>query len=238
MTSNTLIISQRFCGPPTSGNGGYSAGLLGKLIDGPAQVTLRRPPPLDKPLRLVRNGDRISLWDDEHLVAEAAPTRFSLTVPAAPSFAQAEAASRSFVGFNDHNFSTCFVCGTARPAGDGLRIFPGATGKGLVAAPWVPDASLADAAGEVLPEFVWAALDCPGAFASETRANGGVIVLGRFEVELVSPVRAGERCVAIGWPLGEDGRKVYSGTAVYGEDGRLCGVAQATWIEIAATAAA
>jgi hypothetical protein len=199
---------------------------------------LRLPPPVEQPLRVARDGDKVSLWDGEQLVAEAVPTSFDLSVPAAPTFAQAEAASRRFIGFDDHNFSTCFVCGTGRDSDDGLRIFPGPAGQELVAAPWVPDASLADANGVVQPEFVWAALDCPGAFASKTREEGGVIVLGRFQVELASEIRAGERCVVIGWPLGEDGRKVYAGTAIYGEDGRLCGWAYATWIEISVPVAA
>ena len=33
------------------------------------------------------------------------------------------------------------------------------------------------------------------------------------------------------WPLGEEGRKAFAGTALYGEGGRLLGVARATWIE-------
>jgi len=40
----------------------------------------------------------------------------------------------------------------------------------------------------------------------------------------------GERCVVTGWPLGEEGRKLYAGTALYGEDGRLLACARATWI--------
>ncbi|MGR6999796.1 hypothetical protein ACU686_19670 [Yinghuangia aomiensis] len=53
----------------------------------------------------------------------------------------------------------------ARTEGDGLRLFPGLLPQqpGTTATPWVPDASLADADGaRVRPEFVWAALDCPG----------------------------------------------------------------------------
>jgi hypothetical protein len=32
------------------------------------------------------------------------------------------------------------------------------------------------------------------------------------------------------WPLGEEGRKLYAGTALLGEDGRTLGTARATWI--------
>src|SRR5690606_15509000 len=132
---DTLTIARRYCGPPTTGNGGYSAGLLGRYIDGPAQVTLRSPPPLERPLRLARENDKLLLRDGEQLVAEAVPTDFELDVPAAPSFEQAEAAVQRYVGFTERTFPTCFVCGPDREAGDGLRIFPGETGAGVVAAP-------------------------------------------------------------------------------------------------------
>lgn len=239
MTTDTFItISKRFCGPPTTGNGGYTGGLLAQFVDGPAQVTLRRPPALDRPLRLSHEEDGVALWDEDLLIAEAAPVEFRLDVPPPPSFAEAEAASRNYIGFTQHIFGSCFVCGTGREPGDGLRIFAGpAAGQDMVAAPWVPDESLAGDDDNVRPEFVWAALDCPGAFATKKQSENSVIVLGRFEVELSSPVRVGESCVVVGWPLGEDGRKAYAGTAVFGEDGRLCGSARATWIALSPAAA-
>ena len=51
----TITIPGGFNGPDGSGNGGYSAGLLAERltrVGGTAvQVTLRTPPPLDRPLR-------------------------------------------------------------------------------------------------------------------------------------------------------------------------------------------
>src|SRR6185503_12253340 len=53
-----IIIDKRFCGPPNSGNGGYVCGRLAPHIPGGAEVTLRAPPPLDKPLDIVAtDGD-------------------------------------------------------------------------------------------------------------------------------------------------------------------------------------
>jgi hypothetical protein len=49
-------------------------------------------------------------------------------------------------------------------------------------------------------------------------------------VRVESLPRAGEHCVVLGWPLGEDGRKLFPGTALFGEGGRLLGVARATWL--------
>jgi hypothetical protein len=39
-----VIIDPRFRGPPDSGHGGYVCGVVAGLIDGTAEVTLRRPP--------------------------------------------------------------------------------------------------------------------------------------------------------------------------------------------------
>ena len=65
------------------------------------------------------------------------------------------------------------------------------------------------------PEVVWAAIDCPGAYAPATPARGEV-VLGRMTARIDRLPEEGERCVVVGWPLGEDGRKLFAGTALYG----------------------
>jgi hypothetical protein len=44
----------------------------------------------------------------------------------------------------------------------------------------------------------------------------------------------GERCVVIGWPLGEEGRKLYAGTALFGARGDLLALARQVWITPAA----
>ena len=57
-------------------------------------------------------------------------------------------------------------------------------------------------------------------------------MLGRLAARLIAPVQPGERCVVIGWPLGEDGRKLYSGTALFSHDGELLAFARATWVRL------
>src|SRR5215472_8325674 len=49
----SVLIEKRFCGPPTSANGGYVCGLLATHIDGNAEITLRAPPPLLQRLAIV-----------------------------------------------------------------------------------------------------------------------------------------------------------------------------------------
>ena len=55
-------------------------------------------------------------------------------------------------------------------------------------------------------------------------------MLGRLNAKVEHLPHAGETCVVLGWPLGEDGRKRYAGTALFGEDERVLGSACATWI--------
>jgi hypothetical protein len=225
-----LVIDPRYRGPAESGNGGYTCGLLAAVVGEPAEVTLRRPPPLERPLRVDRRNDHAALFDGDVLVAEARRAELHLDVPEPASHEEAERASAGYKGFEHHPFPTCFVCGPDREPGDGLCIFPGAVeGRDLVAAPWAPDSSLAGDGGLVRSEFVWASLDCPGAFAVGF-SDRGEVVLGRLTAEARRPVRAGERYVVIGWPLGAEGRKLFAGTALFDAAGELCGLARAVWI--------
>lgn len=224
MSDQTIVIPHRFRGPAESGNGGYVCGLLAGFVDSDAvEVTLRQPPPLDRPLVVAAEDGRVRLLDGDLLVAEAVAAELELQAPAAISWDDAVAASAGYVGFEEHAFPECFVCGPVREPGDGLRVFAGpvADAEGVVAAPWV--------AREVAPEIVWAAIDCPGAFAVGVSARGET-VLGRMTARVVRLPTEGERCVSIGWQLGEDGRKLYAGTALFSETGELLALARQTWI--------
>lgn len=56
------------------------------------------------------------------------------------------------------------------------------------------------------------------------------VVLGRMAARLLRPIPVGADCVAAGWPLGREGRKLFSGTALFGPDGVLYGFGRQTWI--------
>ena len=218
-----IVIERRFRGPTESGNGGYTCGLVAGFVDGPAEVTLRLPPPLDRPLDVVRDGEAVRVLDGDTLVADAKPATVDVEPPPPPSFEEAERAALP-EGDLESPFPECFVCGPHRAAGEGLRIFAGPLRDSAVAAHWLP------AEPYTGREFVWAALDCPGAYACGF-GDRGVLVLGRLAARVEALPEAGERCVVVAWPLGEEGRKAYAGTALYGEGGRVLGVARATWIE-------
>lgn len=236
MSPLAFSIARRFRGPRRSGNGGYVAGALARHLGGAAAVRLKAPPPLDTTLDIALEGGGARLLHGSTVVAEARAARLELQAPPAPPFQDAEQAAKSYSGFEHHPLPECFVCGPQREAGDALRIFPSTLGE-LFVAPWIPHASLADAAGSVAPEFLWAALDCPGGFAV-FHPGGKLIVLGELCARIEGSVRPGERCVVAGWELAREGRKRHAGSAVYGEDGRPVAVGRATWIELGEDAAA
>jgi hypothetical protein len=230
--ADTITIDRRYCGPPDSGNGGYVCGRLAAYTGEPAQVRLLAPPPLGVELEVRRTPSGVELVHAGNVVAWARPAEVALEAPRAPGYDAAVAAARHYRGFRAHPFPTCFVCGPDRAAGDGLRIFPGKlAGSDLVASPWNPDASLADDQGIVRREFLWSALDCPGAFSFDV-PDGTAVLLGEFAAQVSGPVRAGERCVVIGWELGREGRKHLTASALYSASGECRGVARATWFEM------
>lgn len=220
-----VTIAVRYRGPPESGNGGYTCGCLARVVGEPVAVTLRKPPPIDRPLIVV---DR-NLVDGDALIASAERVALDLDVPDPVEFAHAEDLAKRYIGRDKHLVPGCFVCGTGRAPGDGLRIFPGKASAGEpAAAPWIPDISLCNDRGEVHREILWASLDCPGYFGAMESME--MAVLGRMTGAIDRAVRAGERCVIMGWLLGREGRKVHAGSALWNEAGELVGRSRQTWI--------
>lgn len=235
-----VMVNERFCGPPAAGNGGYVAGLLARRLGLRAEVSLRRPTPLGTPLRLRRDTDSWLLEMEnggELLVAgrTAEPLIPRLRPPVVPDFEQAAQASVSLPG---HPYPRCFVCGPERAAGDGLRIFAGRLGgarSDVVAGAWVPDASLCGKGAQVGAQYLWSALDCPGALALMAERPRPML-LARMTAERTGRVRRNERCVLVGWRIASDGRKHTCGTALFGEDGTLRAASEQLWVEPRAAA--
>lgn len=228
-----IEVSSHHHGPPSMGHGGYVAGLFATDADGPIQVTLRRPTPLDTPLELVDLGEgRYELRQGDEVIAAAQPTTFELEVPAAPSIDAARAAEAGSPSHRDGRgvHGPCFGCGN-RPEGEGLRVFAGpltVDDRPLVAGTWRPTADTVGADGTVDPKWVLAALDCPGAFAfivDDMRAG----LLGRIQFAQHAPVPGDADLVVFGWQVGIDGKKMFAGTAVADADGTVLATALATW---------
>jgi hypothetical protein len=226
----SILVASRFNGPPSCGNGGYSAGLIASAIGESVAVRLHRPVPLERELVLGQgSGDKWEVRAGDDLIASARMATVDIDVPAAPSYAQALDASRHYAGHEHHDLPHCFVCGPERKRHDGLCIFAGrVAGTQLLAAPWVPDETLDNGERKVRPEFIWAALDCPGYFAS---AYPSFALLGELAVHIDRLVHIDEACVVVAWAIGQEGRKHRAGTALFDEDGERCAVGVATWIE-------
>ncbi len=232
MILETMVVSRRFCGPSNSGNGGYVCGRIANHISGPATVRLFSPPPLETKLRIEAEDNVVKLFNESLLVAEGHKAQLDLMPPLSPSISEAKEASKSYLGFTDHNFPRCFVCGPARKTGDGMRIFAGPLKDSpVLASPWIVDKSL-DRDSRIPDEFLWAALDCPSGFAVLPVSEGMTIVLGQLSGQIYGSVMADEECVVIGWPIQIEGRKRISGSAVYSASGDVVAIGRATWIEV------
>lgn len=227
---STITVPKRFCGPPDSGNGGYTCGLLARALGDVVECTLRAPVPIDVPLQLERTAEGAVLKDGEKLIAEARPTTITVTPPAPVNFEVAHHGMGASPALGPrHPFPTCFVCGPKRAAHDGLRIFPASINGTVYAAAWVPDREFGDRDGQLRPEFLWAAMDCPTGFAAGFPVAGR-LVTGRLAVQQLKSIRTEVDCVLMSWPLEIEGRKHFSAACLY-QNHELCAVARATWIK-------
>jgi hypothetical protein len=233
-TTETVRMAGRFNGPTTSANGGYACGVAASLVDGPAEVTLRSPPPLDADIEVRRDGDVVSLHHEGLVVAEARPAELAPFEPLArPSLAEAAAAGRGFAGRDPdlHPLQDCYVCGPLRA--DGLHVHNGPladeprVGAGLLA---IPEDAPHDADGVLDPEIVWAALDCPS--YAPAMWHEPVSLLGRMTAEILERPRVGDLLVTLGWELSREGRKRHTASAILDADGRLLARARVTWIQL------
>ena len=219
----TLTIDRRFRGPRRSGNGGVSAGLAARFLDGPATVRLRRPPPLDRPLTVRRGSADVQVMDGDELVLQARPAGEGVEVTADPALLLRTFDRGAMPVPEGHAAPECFVCG---PRDDGLRIYPTALeGTELWATVWIPGGSVSSDGRQVDPHVVWGALDCPAGFAV-VRAGRAPLThfpaLTELTVALDHPVRVGEPVAVWGWSDGQDENHVDGATAIVTADGDVC----------------
>lgn len=246
--TETLRIQKRFNGPHDSGNGGYSAGLAANLLPhaDAVEVTLRAPVPLDQTLRAHATETGFDIMTDDAatriLIMSVKPSWLETPNVQSPGLEAAKVAAASFRNAEEHFLPNCFVCGPARAVGDGLRIFSdwlkepsgldNPNNFPIVAAPWQPSPDLADTSGQIAPEYMWSALDCPGAFAIDKEP----ILLGRMTAKILARPTTDAPIVSIAWAKGQDRRKHFAGTALFNEAGDLLAFSEQTWIQIDAHA--
>src|SRR3954471_6035325 len=158
---DTLVLDSRFNGPPGTANGGYACGAIGELVDGPAEVTLRTPPPLGVPLDVAfLSGGEVEVRHGDALVAAARPVDgVDAEPPLRPTLAEAREASRRHPGHGREGLlSGCYVCGSLRHDGLGIHFGPVHGHAGATAAVFLPDATVPNRDGVGASDIVWAAL--------------------------------------------------------------------------------
>jgi hypothetical protein len=249
-----LILPQRFCGPPSSGNGGYTSGALAahlhdcpdNRVDAwpPVEVSLRQPPPLETPMQLAADEsveDGVVATFGGAVIATAHTSAGELVEVPGVDPATARAAEASYAGLVSHPFPTCFACGTDREAGDGLRIFPGRVddvdGHARVAATWTPHPSLnedwhtyVDEARRASLPSTWAALDCVGGWAGDLTERK--MVLARITARVDTLPVIGEEHVVVGAHRQTEGRKTRTASTLLDSDGRVVATAEHLWIAV------
>lgn len=218
-----MIVPARFNGPPDSGNGGYTCGLVAAELGAmSAEVTLRAPPPLETEMAVERDGDSVRVSAGDTLVAEGRPADVdvgALPEPIAPEAAAEVVAAGGERWFAGHPFPTCFVCGPDR--NDGMDVFPVGDGDRFVAT-WTPREA----------GITWAALDCPTSAPVMNPDKDPPIVLARLAAAIDEDPVVGEPHVLVSWELGRDGRKRHSACVLYDADGRHLARSRALWIEL------
>jgi hypothetical protein len=232
--AESVTVAGRFNGPPDSAQGGYACGLVAERIDSAcAAVSLRAPPPLERPFGVREEADGgVALYDGDTRIADGAPAELDLEVPEPVTLQDAERASADFPWRERHPFPTCFGCGPQRSPADAIAVLPGpVAGRDVVAAPWTPPTEFAGPDGAVTTLFAWAALDCPTSFGV-LPPDAPTHVLARLTARLVAPVRAGEPHTVMAWHVARDGRKAYGAAAIHAPDGALCAVSQGLWIQV------
>jgi len=243
-----LLVPRRFCGPPDSGNGGWTAGALVTHLtrespDNRAdvwptfEVSLRRPPPLDTPLPITEEDGTTNAGLGSAVIASARRVESTLTDVDPVHFDEARAAEAAYAGHTFHPFPTCFACGTDREEGDGLRIFPGVVSGERVAATWCPHPSLSedyhtyvDASPRASVAATWAALDCVGGWAGDLTER--LMVLGRMTARVDALPVIGEEHVVVGTRRGAEGRKTFTAATLYDSEGRVVASAEHVWIAV------
>ncbi len=237
-------IPSRYCGPPESANGGYTCGIAAAAIGGTdVEVTLHAPPPLNRTMQLERSGAEATLVHGGRVIATARPAEEPVGIPAdappPPAFEEVAAATNAFdvdAYRRRHEYPTCFTCGPDRAPGEGLRIFPGPTGRADRRAwLWTPDASVLTDVGTVDVPVMWAALDCPSGLAwLEQDPSLDAIVLGKMAAVIHRLPDAGEDLIVCGWTEAAEGRRRRARSAVHDASGAVVAASRATWVVLTA----
>lgn len=209
---------------------------------GPVTVRLNAPPPLDEPLDVViesLSDDGGALDSPVATMTTGTTTSTTLaTATSAPAWAgepppfvaaeHAAATAADYVAPDQHPFPHCFVCGTARQPGDGMRLTPGHLPDGGTACLWRPADTLAGAA--LTEPSIWAALDCPSGWTSDLL--GRPLVLGTITAHVLRTPDPEQVCVITARLDRTEGRRSWTSSALWSPDGVLLARAEHIWFAV------
>ena len=251
---NSLIVEEKFRGPPVSGNGGYVGGLFSTVIDaagsGNIEVTLRSPIPLDQPLQVIYHTDTsANIVQGETLIAEVREDDFEMQLPSPPDWSLVEAAAPDSFSFGENLndllvgrqgfHPICFCCGVEHEDGLGVYAAPVASSvvgepsnanpNAMVAAIWPTKRAWADESGCIPIEYLWTAMDCPSQFAflADDIRTG---LLGRISARVHERPVAGETLMVVAWTIEVQGKKHFAGSAIFDRAGKCYSEAKTVWI--------
>lgn len=236
------ILSGRFCGPPKSANGGFTAGLLAEfanVISGEARLSM--PTPVDAEFHVTAKPGEDAMFTDlsgnvlARIVAVNPSEAAKFDLPVVPTLAEAREMGLAYAGFKQHPFPTCFVCGPERTHSDGMRIFVGSAPAqpgfdNLLAGVWSPDETILDEDGKVRTAAIWGALDCPGGFAA-VADDPRLIVLVKIRGHVLMRPLAGKEYVVLTWRTSKNDRSFRVMTAIFEDRGaNLVAIAEGLWL--------
>ena len=227
VAETSVTVPGRFSGPIGFANGGWLAGMVAQASGcDPAEVTLRRPIPLDVTLTL--DHGRLLLGDD--LLVEVRVGEFNRDIPPVVSLTAArDAQSRTLVR-SSPEYGNCLVCGVDRP--DGYRLRPGSVThhSDTVACVWQPASLEPPLDPSDVIAATWAALDCPGVWTID--APRDPMLLGRMTAQVLRPPTLTDDVIAVGQWHGREGRKMFTSTALFSVEGILLAHAEQVWIAV------
>ena len=232
--SETITFPAKFNGGVGYAQGGYVAGKLSGLLDGPAYTTFRAPTPLETPLTIKREQGGVQIHTSEGvLTAQAVSKAIEIMAPPCPDRDAVVVARPGYRGYDDEGGNTCFVCSPHREPGECMQVHAAPVSDAVVACLWQPEDKYAED-GIVRPEFVWSVLDCPSGFGAMINFSKeqGPAMTGGLGAKLIHPISINEEYIAMGWHIASDGRKHSAGSAIYSAGGKLMAIAESLWIEL------
>lgn len=230
MRENGFVVTTPYQGISGIAHGGYVAGLFASRAGGPVRVTLRRPPPLDTLLTV----------EDSRLVDEEGQTVMQAGPPESPRNGLPEASLEEartrepHPRFEAHPYSECFMCGTSRSDGFGLRV-SAPDHDAVATGVWVPTGALLNDGETVGPEFVWAAVDCLTVWAFADRWNDPEwwpALTAQIQVDQTAAVHRDQPYLLAARTVSRKGRKITVDAAIRDAAGDLCAVGRGLWIAL------